>query len=221
MGGGSPAWSPDGRTIAFDSLKSGSYDVWIIDAEGGVPRQLTFEPSDDGTPSWSRDGRWIYFHSDRSGSSQVWRMPAQGGEASQVTRNRGFYGRESWDGKTLYYTKSQSGTSLWRVPVEGGEETEFVKGPIPSFPDWDLSRTGIYFLTTTTRDSLRDTWVVGAPKDFTLSFAAFQGGSTAELYTWQSTFLVFSVLVSPDDEWVLYAESLPGTDELVLIENFR
>lgn len=68
------AWMPDGE------------DIYVISAEGGVPRQLTKHPAEDVVPNWSRDGDWIYFASNRSGEYQVWKVPASGGEPTLVTR---------------------------------------------------------------------------------------------------------------------------------------
>ncbi|HEX4945550.1 MAG TPA: DPP IV N-terminal domain-containing protein, partial [Blastocatellia bacterium] len=119
---GDPNWSPDSRYIAFDTRIRGNADIFIIDTEGGQPRALTTEPSDDVTPSWSGDGRWVYFGSNRSDSLQLWKMPAEGGQAVQITKQGGFFGRESADGKFVYYLKGRGTPGIWRVPVEGGEE---------------------------------------------------------------------------------------------------
>ena len=60
---GSSQCSPDGRRIAFDSQgEDGRWDIWTIDAEGGVPHRLTLHPGDENIPSWSRDGRCVYFN---------------------------------------------------------------------------------------------------------------------------------------------------------------
>src|SRR2546428_303890 len=83
---GPPRGSPDGRQIAFDGGPEGHLAIYGPLSEGGQPRRLTAEGSDDKVPSWSRDGRWIYFASNRSGTNQVWKMPAEGGQAVQVTR---------------------------------------------------------------------------------------------------------------------------------------
>jgi hypothetical protein len=48
---GCPSWSPDGRTIAFDSRLEGHGDIFAISAQGGSPRRLTKEPSENQNPS--------------------------------------------------------------------------------------------------------------------------------------------------------------------------
>ena len=45
-----PAWSPDGKTIAFHSLREGNYDIWMIAPGGGTPKQLTTSRLDEGFP---------------------------------------------------------------------------------------------------------------------------------------------------------------------------
>ena len=86
--------------------ENGHWDIFVVDAAGGQSRRLTPYPSDELQPSWSRDGSWIYFSSSRTGQSEVWRMPAGGeGKGEQVTDKGGHYPLESWDGKTIYYSK--------------------------------------------------------------------------------------------------------------------
>jgi Tol biopolymer transport system component len=68
---GTPRWSPDGQSIAFDYINNGNPDIWIIPAVGGAARRLTTDPAQDTKPSWARDGAWIYFNSGRSGSHQI------------------------------------------------------------------------------------------------------------------------------------------------------
>ncbi len=124
---GSPRWSPDGERIVFDSYAEGQSDVFVINAAGADPFQLTTSPADDSVPNWSRDGRWVYFGSTRKGRMDIWKMSARGGEAVQVTRGGGNFAVLSPDGKTLYYVKElAAGSSLRRMPIEGGEETKVV-----------------------------------------------------------------------------------------------
>ncbi|MGH9779627.1 MAG: TolB family protein, partial [Candidatus Acidiferrales bacterium] len=59
-----PRWSPDGKSIAFLSNRSGSWQVWTIRLDGGEATQLTKLPVDLSAHNWSPDGRWLLFLAD-------------------------------------------------------------------------------------------------------------------------------------------------------------
>ena len=84
-----PVWSPDGREIAFISDRSGNRDIWTIPAEGGEPRQITFDPGAETWQIYSPDGKWIVFRSRRDGARRLWRIPAEGGKAESITEGSG------------------------------------------------------------------------------------------------------------------------------------
>jgi Tol biopolymer transport system component len=212
---GSPRWSPDGHTIVFESPEAGDWNLYTIDSEGGVPRRLTHAPSDDSNGTYAHDGRWIYFHSDRSGRREIWKIPPDGGEALQVTRGGGVLAQESWDGRFLYYAKALDQPAIWRVAVEGGEESEVVGGPIAFAHSWALSESGIYYATVRGRLMARD-------RNYTIQHLDLDSGQVTELYRKEGPFGLGQWLaVSPDEEWILHAESPPDTSELMLVENFR
>ena len=142
-----PSWSSDGREISFCSHKAGNLDIDVVPAAGGIPRQLTSEPSNEMWSSWSRDGRWIYFDSSRSGHREVWKAPARGGTAIQVTRNGGWYAQEAPNGRSIFFTKSvwEGGPpGLWRMPAEGGEETQVLANVL--FDNFSVVERGNYYL---------------------------------------------------------------------------
>ncbi len=59
-----PRWAPDGKSIAFLSNRSGSWQVWTIRLDGGEATQLTKLPVDVSAHNWSPDGRWLLFLAD-------------------------------------------------------------------------------------------------------------------------------------------------------------
>jgi Tol biopolymer transport system component len=126
---GSPRWSPDAMTIAFDaqSKNSSDGDIYVTDVDSRIPRQLTTENSEDIVPCWSEDGRTIYFGSTRSGDWQLWKMPAHGGAALQVTRAGGAMA-VGVDSGFVYYLKSMV-ARIWRVPEQGGREEAVLETP--------------------------------------------------------------------------------------------
>jgi len=148
---GTPRWSPDSKWISFDSRPAGHSEVFVINAEGGQPRQVTQGDSENGVASWSQDGKWIYFASNRGGTWEVWKITPEGSFATQITRHGGFAALPSLDGKYLYYAKGRDLPGLWRVPVDGrpvdgSEETKLLDGPpVGGWGYFAVTPEGIYY----------------------------------------------------------------------------
>ena len=209
---GSPAWSPDGRFIAFDSRAEGNADIYVINADGGSPRRLSTGAAEDIVPSWSRDGRFIYYASKRTGRFEIWKMPATGGEAVQVTHDGGFISSESTDGRVLYFTKGRSDSSLWSVQIEGGTETKVIENDVGR--SWTVAEQGIYFLSNGTRST----------DPFTVEFFDFDKRQTTRLASIEKPSQVFAANVatlSPDLQWIVYAQRDQLDYDVILIENFN
>ena len=66
-----PAWSPDGRMIAFVSQRDGNPEIYVMLADGSHQTRLTFAPGGDWRPAWLPDSRHLVFTSDRSGSNDI------------------------------------------------------------------------------------------------------------------------------------------------------
>jgi Tol biopolymer transport system component/predicted Ser/Thr protein kinase len=208
-----PRWSPDGQRIAFAALvASNNRDIYVIGADGGAPRRLTTEPSEEGRPSWSQDGRWIYFRSDRSGSQQIWKMPAEGGPAVQVTRAGGFEVFESPDGKLLYYTKGRRTLGLWSMPVGGGEETRVLDKVLSNY--WSVCEQGVYFVGFGPA-------LDAGPK--TVNLFRFGTGRTTQVATIEARITGVGPVLSAtrDGRWLLWTQNDHTGSDLMLVENFR
>ncbi len=80
-----PAWSPDGKWLCFSADRS----LWVVQATGGNPRQLTREREYDIEPAWAADGQSVYFSSYRAGVYALWQVPISGGIPHRLTRGPG------------------------------------------------------------------------------------------------------------------------------------
>jgi len=83
-----PRWSPDGSRISFASNRSGNDDVWVVDAAGGDPRQLTEWPTDEFVGGqWTADGSGVYVISPREADplADLWLVPLDGSEPRRLT----------------------------------------------------------------------------------------------------------------------------------------
>lgn len=80
-----PRWAPDGRTIVFVSQQTGKNQLFLVDAQTGIPVQLTYREDEVFTPSWSPDGMRIAFVSNGDHKFVLWTMPAMGGVATAVS----------------------------------------------------------------------------------------------------------------------------------------
>ena len=101
-----PDWSPDGRTLVFESTLDGRYAIYTIRADGSGLAWLTADTSNNGQPRWSPDGRRIVFSSDRAGHGDLYLMNADGsGVARLTTTSGGGYYQSSFspDGKWIAF----------------------------------------------------------------------------------------------------------------------
>ena len=206
---GTPRWSPDGQQIVFDGFPDENADIYVVDSQGGAPRKLTKEPSNENVPSWSRDGGWIYFASDRTGGWEVWKMPSTGGRALQVTRHGGFAAFESPDGKFLYYAKSEL-PGLWRIPTNGGEEVEVISSfESGNWGYWAVVDNGIYYLDLTAKPRIAFFDITTHRSTPLFDLESGPGKDVAGL------------AISPDKGTILYTQLDGSSSEIILVENFR
>jgi Tol biopolymer transport system component len=121
----SPHYSPDGRRIVFNSGRSGTYTVWLSDADGANPVQLvTFEAivPNMGNP-WSPDGRKIVFVASESGNLDLYLVDPEAGVPQRLTHEptAEAAGSFSRDGRSLYFSSDRSGSlRIWKMPAGGG-----------------------------------------------------------------------------------------------------
>jgi hypothetical protein len=122
----SPAWSPDGRKIAYTYVKNGNLDIYLVDVNGGSVSQLTSDPGADSTAVWSPDGSKIAFMSNRGGTFQIYLMNADGTNQRRLIdgEEQTFFPSWSPDGRKMAFLKELSnGAAPCILDIDSGDHT--------------------------------------------------------------------------------------------------
>lgn len=131
-----PVFSPDGKTVAFTSNRSGTAAVYTVSAEGGSPVRLTWYPGRATVCGWTNDGSEILFASDRqtapTGYNRLWTVSKNGGPAKLLSKQWGNAGSFSPDGKRIAIDRVTRWDGEWR-DYRGGQNTPLV---ILNLGDW-------------------------------------------------------------------------------------
>jgi Tol biopolymer transport system component/DNA-binding winged helix-turn-helix (wHTH) protein len=209
---GTPRWSPDEKWIAFDYRNvTQRGQIYLIDSEGRNLRRLSSDDYVDIVPSWSRDGKAVYFASNRSGNWQVWRREISTGKETQITQHGGFAAFESYDAKTLYYSKFDRG-GIWKMPVGGGQEV-LVTGSL------HLGYWGNFAVTDNSL-YLVDADAKGGPA---LLYYNFQTRRLSPILTFEKNPVPWTpnLAASRDGRTLLYAQVEFENSSISMAENFQ
>jgi serine/threonine protein kinase len=111
-----PAWSADGRWLAYSCLKDHRNALWIAGADGRSPRRVTDDTTNTFQPVWHPDGRHLFFISDREGPEELFRLNIDSGQVLRMTRGGAANPAVSADGRHLAYSVARDrDTSLLRL----------------------------------------------------------------------------------------------------------
>lgn len=193
----SPVWSPDGRTIAFASDRHGNLDVFVVAADGGAERRLTFDASDERPSGFAPDGAAVLFGGRRGDDAacatagwwpQLWSARLDGTRPTMVLPTPALSARFTPDGRGIVYDDLKSFENAFRKHHTSSAARDLWR--------YDLATGTHVALTRGHRGEDRDGWV---GPDGRLWFLSERGG----------TFNVWTADVAPD------AHATPVTDHAV------
>ena len=163
----SPSWSPHGKRIVFvsdrDRFKNDdlviTYEIYVMDADGGNPQNLTNDLNDDYTPSWSPDGKRIAFVSERDGhvidgwpTNEIYVMDADGGNQQNLTNNPHYDMSPSWspDGKRIVFQSDREeplrDVDIYVMDADGKNPQNLTNNPNSDWhPSWSPDGKRIVF----------------------------------------------------------------------------
>ena len=124
----SPAWSPDGKKIAYVSFESGNSNIYVQDITTGSRQLVESHPKGiNGAPAWSPDGSKLAVALSFSGNLNIYVLNMASRQETRVTSdNLAINTQPEWspDGQTIYFTSDRSGRpQIYQVPASGGTAT--------------------------------------------------------------------------------------------------
>jgi Tol biopolymer transport system component len=198
-----PAWSPDGRRIAFSSSRAGTFDLYVMRADGTGTRRLTSTKDSDAHPTWSPDGSRLAF---QRGPGRILVIGAAGSGARLLTEDTAEESQPAWspEGSWIAYVRRAPGgpvRELWLARPDGSGRRQLTRMNAASYsPAWSpdgntvafasnragrfdlyaigVDGNGLRRLTRSVEDAFEPAW---SPDGRTIAFS--RGGSIVTIDT--------------------------------------
>ena len=224
IGDCSPAFSPDGKMLAFVRVVGAAVgDVYLVPTSGGEATRLTLDNQCINDLAWTPDGRKIVFSSRRDGIDRLWEVPVNGGPlqlfsaAGNQVRNPNF----SRNGKAMAWMQSTDNTDIWRVELTtapastAGISTAAISTnapmPVVASTMTDLSPTyapdGNRIAFVSNRSGSNEIWISQSDGAAPLQLTSFQGPHTG------------SPRWSPDGKSIVFDSRPDGNADIFIINS--
>ena len=201
-------WTPDSNRL-FISVRSRELGLRTYSAEATSPFRLTELLKNAFASCISRDGRWIYFRSLRDGQWELFRTESVAASHEiRITSGGGYFGIESTDGRSLYFTKRQETDGLWVQSLPNGL-AHLVVQSLHRRNLFAPSKNGVYYIGEQPSSQEQSLYFWDArKKDVTL------------LHTFDRP-IFWGLDLSPDERQLLFSQEDVGNIDIMLVERFR
>ncbi len=127
--------TPLGRIAFTSNRRSISYDIWVVNADGSNPIDLTPVPGIDNWAAWTRNGMKIAYNSNATGNDEIYVMYHDGSYPARITDSPSYDGCPSWspDGTKIAFTSSRDGNrEIYVMNADGSDQVNLTNDPV-----WD------------------------------------------------------------------------------------
>jgi Tol biopolymer transport system component/DNA-binding winged helix-turn-helix (wHTH) protein len=244
-------YSPDGKRIAFSSLRSGTQGVWISSDDGAGLVQISNPDHVSGSPQWSPDGARIAFDSHPRDSWEIYVADVAERKPRKLVTNITNITRPHWsrDGKWIYFVSMAGG--VYRSPASGGYAALLSKDTHAINPQDSFDGKTLYFASNHDKSTLKQIPLPGQPGTES-TVDGMPQIRAAELWTLAPGGIYFvpaeasrslryfdfaarqirpifelerdfdgGLSISPDGRWILYSEDGAPSGDIMLVDHFH
>ena len=135
-----PQFSPDGSRIAYESIRNGELEIYIIDEDAENETNVSGDSGNDTDFDWSPDSRKLVFVSDRDGNPEIYIVDRDGGNLTRLTNNRATDSSPRWspEGDQIVFSSNADGDfDLFVMDGGGGNQKRLTNNDFDATqPDW-------------------------------------------------------------------------------------
>ena len=160
-------YSPDGKRIALQSLRSGVLGAWVSNEDGSDLVQISIPTQPSGSPQWSPDGNKIAFDSLVRNRWEIYVADVAERKPRKLVTNISNVIKPHWsrDGQWIYFSSNEVGrTGVYRCPASGGDAIPLSKDADASNPQESFDGKTVYFASHVVNSTLKQVALPGQPR---------------------------------------------------------
>jgi Tol biopolymer transport system component len=206
---GDPAFSPDGRKIAFESDRSGNFDIFTMSAAGTHVHRVTTSINNDEDPSWSPNGTKIAFASTRNGNTDIYVSNLARSSIVRLTTSRQADSAPAWSpkGRKIAFVKGCCDVRSDIAVMDAARESETNRPTVLTTsgydPVWSPDGTKIAFVSSR-KNVGSDVYVMNADGSHERRLTSLLFNEVSPTWSPDGRKLAFMSIRGRDTNWQIY-----------------